>query len=359
MNHFSPDFATARDRFRQAAQQLGCTLESHPVGAAGPRGEDLAIDVAVSRGRNTENCLVISSGVHGVEGYFGSAVQLAALQAWLADPASRPRCSWVMIHAVNPYGMAWLRRFDQDNIDLNRNMLRDGQAYGGSPEGYAALDRLINPQTPPTSWEPVLLKFALATARFGRRAVQQAVTSGQYDHPKGLFFGGSGPSRSKMILDRHFPAWLGDAGRIFHLDLHTGLGPSAHYQMLVDHPLDQTQRAWLESTFGADCVRTMGPGSVSAALRGSFGLWGHWRTQARDYMYAAAEYGTYSGPRVLAALRAENRCVQWGVPGSSQTEHAKRMLLEAFCPASPRWRERVLASALSLVTQAQRALAGD
>lgn len=352
MNHFSPDFASAQNRFREAAGQPGWALESHSIGSKGPAGEDLAIDVAISEGPDSGSCLVISSGVHGVEGYFGSAVQLAALHGWLADSGSRPRCRCVMIHAVNPYGMAWLRRFDQDNIDLNRNMLRDGEVYGGSPEGYDRLDRLINPHSPPTPWEPVLLKFAAAIVRYGRPALQQAVTSGQYDHPKGLFFGGSRASRSKAILDQHYLRWLGGATRIFHLDLHTGLGPSATYQMLVDHPLDPRQRAWMESAFGADCVRAMGPGSVSAALRGSFGLWGQWRAQPRDYMYAAAEFGTHSGPRVLAALRAENRCVQWGVPDSGQTRRAKRALLEAFCPASPRWRERVLHSGLRLVNQA-------
>ena len=356
MSCFSSDYQTARNRFCEAAQKLGCTLESHSIAQRGPAGEDLAIDVALSPIRNSASCLVISSGVHGVEGYFGSAAQLAALQHWLANPASRPRCGWVMIHAVNPYGMAWRRRFNEDNMDLNRNMLRDGEAYTGSPEGYARLNPLINPQSPPSRWEPVLLKFALAVARYGRRAVQQVVTSGQYDYPKGLFFGGSGPSRSRLIFDEHLLRWLGEARRICHLDLHTGLGPSGQYQMLVDHPVDDRQRAWLERAFGLDSVRTMGPGSVSAVLRGSLGLWGHWRTQPRDYMYAAAEFGTYSGPRVLAALRAENRCTHWGVSGSDQTEQARRVLLEAFCPASPQWRARVIAASLRLIEQAQQGL---
>jgi len=356
MTCFSSDYQTARNRFCEAAQKLGCTLESHLIAHKGPAGEELAIDVALSRIRDAGTRLVVSSGVHGVEGYFGSAAQLAALQNWFSNPVSQPQCNWVMIHAVNPYGMAWRRRFNEDNIDLNRNMLRDGEAYRGSPDGYVRLNQLINPQSPPSPWEPVLPKFAVAVARYGKQAVQQAVTSGQYDYPSGLFFGGSRPSSSKVIIDEHWLRWLGDARRIFHLDLHTGLGPSGHYQMLVDHPVDDRQRSWLEGAFGADFVRTMGPGSWSAALRGSFGLWGQWRTQPSDYMYAAAEFGTYSALRVLAALRAENRCIHWGTPGSDRTEQAKRVLLDAFCPSSPRWRARVIASALRLIEQAQQSL---
>lgn len=45
---FSPDYATARLRFRQAANRLGWTSEPHAIGRLGPNGEDLTIDVAWS-----------------------------------------------------------------------------------------------------------------------------------------------------------------------------------------------------------------------------------------------------------------------------------------------------------------------
>lgn len=38
---FSPDYAAARLRFRQAATVLGWTLEAHSIGLSGPRDEDL------------------------------------------------------------------------------------------------------------------------------------------------------------------------------------------------------------------------------------------------------------------------------------------------------------------------------
>ncbi len=38
---FSPDYAAARLRFRQAATVLGWTLEAHSIGLNGPRDEDL------------------------------------------------------------------------------------------------------------------------------------------------------------------------------------------------------------------------------------------------------------------------------------------------------------------------------
>ncbi len=67
--------------------------------------------------------LVISSGLYGVEGLFGSAVQLALLERYLPDYRLPPDLAIVIIHILNPFGCAWYRRWNEDNIDLNRNFL--------------------------------------------------------------------------------------------------------------------------------------------------------------------------------------------------------------------------------------------
>src|SRR5260221_497823 len=77
---FPADYATARLRFRAAAKRLGWTLEVHPIPGSGPDGEDLTIDAAISPHAEAGKVLVVSSGLHGAEGPFGSAVQLAAME---------------------------------------------------------------------------------------------------------------------------------------------------------------------------------------------------------------------------------------------------------------------------------------
>lgn len=46
---FSPDYSTARSRFRQAAFRLGWAMVNHSIGQTGPNGEDLTIDIASYR----------------------------------------------------------------------------------------------------------------------------------------------------------------------------------------------------------------------------------------------------------------------------------------------------------------------
>jgi hypothetical protein len=352
-DYFSSDYAGARERFLNGARNCGCEIASYPIGQVDPDGSPLTVDVAISTEGDASRCLLLSSGVHGVEGYFGSAVQLCFLDEWASNPDARPTHRWVMVHALNPYGMAWLRRVNEDNVDLNRNLLRDGADYHGRPEGYDALHHLLNPTRKKLSrWEPLRLKFALAAIRHGRKHMQQAISAGQYDHPQGLFFGGHGPTKSHQILTQHFDSWLGDAQRILHIDFHTGLGRPATYQLLTQHPTNETQWRWLMQTFGAEFIRICGQESVSAELRGSFDDWGPWHAGQRDYVYVGAEFGTYSPLDVITALRQENLCVHSALTSQEELRRVKARLLEVFCPASLSWRRRVLDLGAQVVDQA-------
>lgn len=352
---FSPGYVTARYRFREAAERLGCTLETYPLGLKGPRGEALCIDVAIGgEGAGRGGTLLISSGLHGVEGFFGSALQLGFLQQWAGTAAPAPR-RWVMLHALNPWGFAWRRRVDEHNVDLNRNLLLAGQAFRGCPEGYAGLDGLLNPRRPPSRWEPVGLKFLLTIARHGMPALKRAIASGQYDFPRGLFYGGNEPSHLRAILDQHFTRWLGDGERVVHLDLHTGLGRRGACKLLIDHPTSPAQRQWLSEVFGPEVFETDDAPKTAYPTRGSFGRWAWTEAAGRDYLYAVAEFGTCSAPRVLAALRAENQCEHWGAPEDPATEQAKQRLVEVFCPRAADWRSGVLDLGQRLV---QRAIGG-
>ena len=119
---FSPSYEVARRRFRDAARAAGTTVEQHRVDT-GEAGVDFTIDVATVGAREPSWAVVVSSGVHGVEGFFGSAIQLAWLSGQTAGEPPPGGGVVVLIHAVNPSGFARLRRTNEHNVDLNRNFL--------------------------------------------------------------------------------------------------------------------------------------------------------------------------------------------------------------------------------------------
>ncbi len=347
---FSLDYSTARLRFRQAATLLGWTLEGHSIGQTGPNGEDLTIDIASSGNANPEQTLVVSSGVHGVEGFFGSAVQLALLEHWANHGVPSVRC--VFLHGLNPYGFAWLRRFDENNVDPNRNFLLTGEPYRGAPPGYAELHGLLNPRRPPSRWESFFVKALPAIARHGIPALKQSVAAGQYEFPKGLFFGGSRPSQMHQILQQHLGRWLQGSRNVVHLDFHTGLGRSGDCKLLIDYPLTLSARKNLTVWFGAESFEPFDSPSISYDTRGGLGHWCVTRGYASEYLFACAEFGTFGPVKVLAGLRAENQAHHWGNSEFDATHRAKIRLKELFCPHNESWRLKVLRQSMKLVGQA-------
>lgn len=304
-----------------------------------------------------QRLVIVSSGLHGSEAFFGSAVQLA----WLAErgPSKLPSGTRTLfLHALNPFGFAWRRRWNENNVDLNRNFLLPGEPFEGSPPLYAKLDSLVNPPSPPSRWEPFLLKAGLAVLKYGASAIAQSLPVGQYDYPRGLFFGGNGPEELQSILAEQMPAWVGSARDVLHIDLHTGLGKFGTYQLLVDDPPDSPRAQALSRRFGAQHVSANrlheGPGK-SGVIYASRGTWEKWclhQFADRNYIFATAEFGTYSGGKVIAALRAENRAYHYAEPTDPAYEWTRAAVAEAFGPRSLTWRENALRQGLEIIERA-------
>ncbi len=355
MREFCPDYPTARARFRSAATALGAELEALELNATGPRGEVLSIDAARVGPAAPKRLVVVSSGLHGVEGYFGSAVQLQLLERRLPHHPLPEGVGMLLLHALNPFGMAWKRRVNEDNVDLNRNFLRPGEAYGGAPDGYAALDGLLNPPSPPGLVSTFVPKAVWAILRQGMPALKNAVAGGQYEFPKGLFYGGSGPTETHRLLENALPRWVAGAERVLHIDFHTGLGTWGTYKLFVDHPWESDGHQKLAASFGADFVEPWEPKQgVSYTIRGGMGTWCKALLPDVEYDVLAAEFGTRKALQVVQAMSRENRVWQHGDRASPQAEAERQAFCDVFVPPDRGWRERCLPQGVHIVDQAVR-----
>ncbi|KAF4730124.1 hypothetical protein FOZ62_000834 [Perkinsus olseni] len=194
------------------------------------------MDVAILRPTEgpTSGSVVHTSGVHGVEGYAGSGIQ-----CYILDQIRRSReegrlagigKTLVLVHAVNPYGMVHYRRFNEENVDLNRNALEpqefDYLVNERDPNvaGYVDLDAILNPRE--MTMPSLLYNAVILLARYGISRVKRAVVSAQYWKPSGLFYGGQKLQRSHQILTQVFADLKIFEENATIIDIHTGLGPS-------------------------------------------------------------------------------------------------------------------------------------
>lgn len=348
-SYFSADYQTAHRRFVTAATAVRAELTTLPLQATAGLDNPTGIDIAWLGPRQPRRALLHVCGIHGVEGFAGSAVQLALL---VAPPVLPEDTALILVHVLNPYGMTHLRRVNENNVDLNRNFFFGMDGWRGTPAGYAALDRFLNPTCPPARLAGFHLRLALAELSLGGAAIRQAVAGGQYDFPKGIFYGGSALEEGPRVYGEWLGAQLREVRELFVIDVHTGLGGYGWQSLFLRSDADahKLEKALgLPLTVNGDQREVMGyehAGGHSGIYRQ---LLPHTRT-----VCITEEFGTYIGRRLLHALRAENQHHHYG---DGRVDHwSKRKLKAMFCPDDEKWRQLVINQGCDLVQRASHLL---
>jgi hypothetical protein len=224
-SYFQSSYANARQEYRRAAAAIQAQVETHVItGCQGLEGEDLSTDVVRLGPATARRMLVLTSGTHGVEGFCGSAAQIALLRDRpLQALLDRLNVAILVVHAINPYSFSHLSRTNEDNVDLNRNSIDFSLPLPVNP-AYDDLHALLVPSTWPPS-DANAAAIADYIAQRGEQAYQQALTIGQYRHADGMFFGGHRPVWSTRLLQMLFECHGAACDSIGWIDFPTGLGP--------------------------------------------------------------------------------------------------------------------------------------
>lgn len=356
-NGLAPSYGVARQRFLAAADAAGAHLTPTPHPRAGLDGEPLAIDVAELGADDAPAALLIVSGTHGVEGYTGSALQTRYLAQHAARSADGVRI--VLLHAFNPFGFSWVRRVNEDNVDLNRNFV-DHQADYPVNEGYETLREAICP----TEWNDAVIAETKRVLddfaeKNGPRALQKAISGGQYGHAEGIFYGGSAPTWSHKLLKRIFSATLARARHVAVIDYHTGLGPYGYGERICIHTPGTGGLERAQQWYDEDVTSPALGNSASVELYG-FNVLGMAEAlpESCELTAIALEYGTIPSPEVRLALRADNWLHIHGQPGSAKGRAIKSQIRDAFYQDRDDWKEMVWERAVATQRMALKGLAG-
>lgn len=164
-------------------------------------------------------------------------------------PNALPTTTLILVHVLNPYGMAHYRRFNEANVDLNRNSLFPDEwpevLSRGDVARYEHFDEaLFNPRRAPTlfnAYFTVFMKAAYAIIRHGYVNMKRSLVAGTYEHSRGIFFGGTELQPSHVLLHEFLvkEGFTIHAGMLTWIDVHTGLGPSG-VDTLLAHGTDKS-----------------------------------------------------------------------------------------------------------------------
>jgi hypothetical protein len=220
--HFSTDYQEARQKFIAAATAAGARLQHHELpGIKGPDGRTLYLDVAALGPADADVVLLSLCGTHGAEGFCGSAAQICWLRIRGSDPLPQ-RVAVVLVHAVNPFGFAHMVRYNENNVDLNRNFIDFDQPLPENPLYEAFHARLPNRAGLD---EDLVEEWALVYEAFwkenGDWVASDATGRGQYTRPDGIQFGGTKPEWSSKTLLSVVAEHCRAARHVIYIDWHS------------------------------------------------------------------------------------------------------------------------------------------
>ena len=192
--------------------------------------------IAVLKNPNSNHWLVHTCGIHGVEGYTGSAIQLRIIDE-LNSTDNYPNI--MLVHAMNPYGMRHMQRVNANNVDLNRNSILNNDFTSDSLVFQNSwLDCLINPKS---TFEYYLFPFLIIYALlvYGLNASVQLIVTGQYQRQTSMSYGGAEHEPEIKDFYKAIAPFFSNQSHITHIDLHTGFGKYMNEYLMVDTRREQ------------------------------------------------------------------------------------------------------------------------
>ena len=339
--YFSTTYTEAREGFLSACRDAGAAVESHRNPERGPEGEALYCDAAWIGDRTAGGVIVVTSATHGVEGYAGSGIQVGLLRDPDA-PKPGPGAAMLLIHALNPHGMAWLRRENEDNVDLNRNFVdHEGGNYPENDLFEELVDFLVPMVWDDEAYETYMAGIADLNAKYGEVPVRKAMHKGQYHHPDSIHYGGDKATWSNRTLSRICADYLAQAKSAVMIDLHTGLGPYGYGELMTPGKPGEPVYDLLFDWYGEQVHSTTAGESPYAGSKGSILAGFRPPGEGLDWAAVGLEYGTREREYIRRCTLASSWLYLHGNRNSDLGRKILRDFKDCYFPDEAGWKELI------------------
>lgn len=341
----------ARSRFLSAVKQGGGRAVTYPH----PSG--LSVDVGTLGRASARKSLAFLSGVHGPEGPVGSALLVDALTSGLLSRLPEDTKA-ILIHAINPWGVAYCSRTTENNVDLNRNFI-DFAAPRPENPGYTELHM----QLCSTDLQDALAALqAIVRSRVARgdgASPFDAIQRGQYQYQDGIGFGGHRAEWSNGALRKIVADHLSSTEAVAFVDWHTGVGTFAEAVPMCFHeandPAIESLRDWHDNEVTAFANHF--PGGVAPKFTGLLVKALEDMLGPRRLYAVVVEFGTRPNADIVRALVID-RWLRFAGPDQSALASSLRTeMIECFCPSDSNWWDAVVPKARQIVSRTIAGLA--
>lgn len=354
LNYYYNSYDKCRAAFRESAKQVSEKFKNvtiSNISVLSHIDSDLTIDYCyIPAQKNTHKLLIINSGLHGIEGFTGSAIQLMFMKE-LLPKEELDNMGVLLIHGINPYGFKYHRKVTENNIDLNRNCVKDTDMFNSPNKGYEKLSDLLMP-TGKVNCNSLRNKFfhLIAIKKIVKESMpvlRQAALQGQYNFDKGIYYGGKTNEPQIDSLKTLLQNVISDYKIVLNVDLHTAYGERGKLHMFLNPIEDKDVKNGIETVFKGFNI-DWGSGEDFYTINGEYVGWAGSLSDSVLYLPMMFEYGTLNSQETFGSLKSiqiminENQGAHYGFKSKKHAQKTKEMFREMYYPSSGVWRSKVI-----------------
>jgi hypothetical protein len=354
--YFQESYEVCRDRFRSLSSEIKKRISRTQISrlqVSSSVDGDLTIDLCYIPALEKSKLIIISCGVHGVEGFAGSAVQRMFMNEILPK-MDLENTGIFLIHGMNPYGFKYVRRVTENNVDLNRNCDVDRALFASKNEGYASLVEFLNPEKQvdmdSMGNQFFFVRAVIKILQESMKRLRQSVLQGQYEFEKGIFFGGKDFEPQVVLIKSRLADTIGDYDAVFGIDLHTGWGAKNKLHLFPNPVENQKVRSAMEKIFEGYQI-DWGDTEDFYTVTGDFSDFIGKIIPGKFYIPMTFEYGTMDSHTTMGSVKSlhnmiiENQGFHYGYKTEDDEIEVKKRFRDHYFPSSDEWRSEVIRQA--------------
>jgi hypothetical protein len=364
LNYFHETYQDCRKAFISSAMEVSEKYDSVHIGkfmVESKVDKDLSVDWCyIPASVHNDKLLIINSGLHGIEGYTGSAIQLMVMDKIL-NAKQLENMGILFIHGLNPYGFKYHRKVTENNVDLNRNCVTPSDRHKSKNEGYEKLTDLLMPEGNVNSVSMRNQYFYLLAIykiiRESMPVLRQAALQGQYDFDKGIYYGGQEYEPQIALLKPFLKEKMDEYNMVLNVDLHTAYGERGKMHLFLNPIDDVSVKNGIETLF-KNVQIDWGGGKDFYTIKGEYLGWANSLADKKTFcMPMLFEFGTLNSQTTFGSLKSiqvminENQGAHYGFKNTKSEVEVKKHFDEMYYPSSPVWRSKAISDSYNRINE--------
>jgi len=301
--------------------------------------------ITVKTRKKTKNRLVLSAGLHGIEGFVGHAAIHTFLTEFLDILIDHTEI--VIYPTINPYGMDTNQRTNMNNVDLNRNFSKNN--FSLENNNYLKVKDFVEPKefkNAVTMNSSFYYELGKLIKSHGIEDLNLAFLLGQNYQDTGIYYSGTKYEPETLYIMEEFRNFMKSKIPLIWIDLHSGYGPKDQMSIInskheIDLTNDMISTCNYPLIWGAneddiydtdgDIIEKLYEIKDDKFKKNDF--------YGTCFEFGTTGEGTLKSIESLKALLTMNH-VRFVKDNSNLSKYATKLMRKQFAPSSEKWRTK-------------------